>query len=71
MWLPSQDEEAGHICGAVTPPPQAGSSEELGRWQGVLLAESGSSADPESLYYDYVDLDTIANIRNAARHSFL
>uniref|UniRef100_A0A8C5F3Z7 Actin filament-associated protein 1-like 1 n=1 Tax=Gadus morhua TaxID=8049 RepID=A0A8C5F3Z7_GADMO len=30
-------------------------SEELGRWLGVLL----------SLYYDYVDLDTIANIRDA------
>ena len=21
MWLPSQDEEAGLICGAVNPPP--------------------------------------------------
>ncbi|KAJ3587477.1 hypothetical protein NHX12_011074 [Muraenolepis orangiensis] len=50
---------------------EAGSSEELGRWLGVLLAETGSSADPESLHYDYVDVDTIANIRDAARHSFL
>ncbi|CAL8332478.1 unnamed protein product [Gadus morhua 'NCC'] len=50
---------------------EAGSSEELGRWLGVLLAETGSSVDPESLYYDYVDLDTIANIRDAVRHSFL
>lgn len=50
---------------------QAGSSEELGRWLGVLLAETGSAADPESLHYDYVDVETIANIRDAVRHSFL
>ncbi|CAL8262708.1 unnamed protein product [Lota lota] len=50
---------------------EAGSSEELGRWLGVLLAETGPSADPESLHYDYVDVDTIANIRDAALHSFL
>ncbi|XP_056295414.1 actin filament-associated protein 1-like 1 [Pseudoliparis swirei] len=50
---------------------EAGSSEELGRWLGVLLAETGCAADPESLHYDYVDVETIANIRDAARHSFL
>ncbi|XP_060783664.1 actin filament-associated protein 1-like 1 isoform X4 [Neoarius graeffei] len=50
---------------------EASSSEEMGRWLGVLLAESGSSADPESLHYDYVDVETIANIRTAARYSFL
>uniref|UniRef100_A0AAQ4NW83 Actin filament-associated protein 1-like 1 n=1 Tax=Gasterosteus aculeatus aculeatus TaxID=481459 RepID=A0AAQ4NW83_GASAC len=50
---------------------EASSSEELGRWLGVLLAETGSAADPESLHYDYVDVETIANIRDAARHSFL
>ncbi|XP_070819088.1 actin filament-associated protein 1-like 1 isoform X2 [Chaetodon trifascialis] len=50
---------------------EASSSEELGRWLGVLLAETGSATDPESLHYDYVDVDTIANIRDAARHSFL
>ncbi|XP_075897636.1 actin filament-associated protein 1-like 1 [Nelusetta ayraudi] len=50
---------------------EAGSSEELGRWLGVLLAETGSTADPESLYYDYVDVETIGNIRDAVRHSFL
>ncbi|XP_033977220.1 actin filament-associated protein 1-like 1 isoform X1 [Trematomus bernacchii] len=50
---------------------EASSSEELGRWLGVLLAETGSSTDPESLHYDYVDVETIANIRDAARHSFL
>ncbi len=26
---------------------------------------------PESLHYDYADVETIANIRTAARHSFL
>lgn len=50
---------------------QASSSLELGRWLGVLLAEMGSVTDPESLHYDYVDVETIANIRDAARHSFL
>ncbi|KAK3536117.1 hypothetical protein QTP70_029350 [Hemibagrus guttatus] len=49
---------------------EASCSEEMGRWLGVLLAESGS-ADPECLHYDYVDVDTIANIRTAARCSFL
>ncbi|XP_077588995.1 actin filament-associated protein 1-like 1 isoform X2 [Stigmatopora nigra] len=50
---------------------EAPNSEDLGRWLGVLLAETGSATDPESLHYDCVDLETIANIRNAARHSFL
>ncbi|XP_065128240.1 actin filament-associated protein 1-like 1 isoform X3 [Paramisgurnus dabryanus] len=50
---------------------EASCSEDMGRWLGVLLAETGSSADPESLHYDYVDVETIANIRTAARHSFL
>ncbi|XP_034399904.1 actin filament-associated protein 1-like 1 isoform X3 [Cyclopterus lumpus] len=50
---------------------EASSSEELGRWLGVLLAETGCATDPESLHYDYVDVETIANIRDAARHSFL
>ncbi|XP_031589204.1 actin filament-associated protein 1-like 1 isoform X2 [Oreochromis aureus] len=50
---------------------EASSSEELGRWLGLLLAEMGSATDPESLHYDYVDVETIANIRDAARHSFL
>ncbi|XP_046706392.1 actin filament-associated protein 1-like 1 [Silurus meridionalis] len=50
---------------------EASCSEEMGRWLGVLLAETGSSADPECLHYDYVDVETIANIRTAARFSFL
>ncbi|XP_035290496.1 actin filament-associated protein 1-like 1 isoform X1 [Anguilla anguilla] len=50
---------------------EASCSQEMGRWLGVLLAETGCAADPEALHYDYVDVDTIANIRDAARHSFL
>ncbi|XP_038843195.1 actin filament-associated protein 1-like 1 [Salvelinus namaycush] len=50
---------------------EACSSEDLGRWLGVLLAETGTATDPESLHYDYVDVETIAKIRDAARHSFL
>ncbi|KAI1903010.1 hypothetical protein AGOR_G00022770 [Albula goreensis] len=50
---------------------EASCSEEMGRWLGVLLAETGCVADPEALHYDYVDVDTITNIRDAARQSFL
>nr|XP_046180516.1 actin filament-associated protein 1-like 1 isoform X1 [Oncorhynchus gorbuscha] len=50
---------------------EACSSDDLGRWLGVLLVETGTASDPESLHYDYVDVETIANIRDAARHSFL
>ncbi|XP_036379576.1 actin filament-associated protein 1-like 1 [Megalops cyprinoides] len=50
---------------------EASCSEEMGRWLGLLLAESGCATDPEALHYDYVDVDTITNIRDAARHSFL
>ncbi|KAL4631274.1 actin filament-associated protein 1-like 1 isoform X2 [Arapaima gigas] len=50
---------------------EASCSEEMGRWLGILMAETGCASDPESLHYDYVDVETIANIRNAARHSFL
>ncbi|XP_056328455.1 actin filament-associated protein 1-like 1 isoform X2 [Danio aesculapii] len=57
--------------GAEVAALEASCSEDMGRWLGVLLAETGSSADPESLHYDYVDVETIANIRTAARHSFL
>lgn len=51
--------------------PQASSSEDLGRWLGVLFAETGSSSPPEELHYDYIDVDTLTDIRHAARHSFL
>ncbi|XP_018612025.1 actin filament-associated protein 1-like 1 isoform X2 [Scleropages formosus] len=50
---------------------EATCSEEMGRWLGILMAETGCTSGPESLHYDYVDVDTIANIRDAARHSFL
>ncbi|XP_017330387.1 actin filament-associated protein 1-like 1 isoform X4 [Ictalurus punctatus] len=50
---------------------EASCSEEMGCWLGVLLAETGSSTDPECLHYDYVDVETITSIRSAARYSFL
>ncbi|XP_061659934.1 actin filament-associated protein 1-like 1 isoform X2 [Syngnathoides biaculeatus] len=50
---------------------EASGSESLGRWLGVLLAETGSGASPEELHYDYIDVDTLTDIRHAARHSFL
>ncbi|XP_006785254.1 actin filament-associated protein 1-like 1 [Neolamprologus brichardi] len=43
----------------------------IGRWLGVLFAETGSSTLPEELHYDYIDVDTLTDIRHAARHSFL
>lgn len=50
---------------------QASCSEELGRWLGLLLVETGSQTAPEALHYDYVDVETIANIVTAVRHSYL
>uniref|UniRef100_H3A751 Actin filament-associated protein 1-like 1 n=1 Tax=Latimeria chalumnae TaxID=7897 RepID=H3A751_LATCH len=50
---------------------EANSSEEMGQWLGLLLAATGTNADPEALHYDYVDVETIANIVDAVRHSFL
>ncbi|XP_005161361.1 actin filament-associated protein 1-like 1b isoform X1 [Danio rerio] len=50
---------------------EASCSVEMGRWLGVLLAEAGSATVPEELHYDYVDVDTISSIQNAARNSFL
>ncbi|XP_047462706.1 actin filament-associated protein 1-like 1 [Mugil cephalus] len=50
---------------------EASCSEELGRWLGVLFAETGSGTLPEELHYDYIDVDTLTDIRHAARHSFL
>ncbi|XP_061755242.1 actin filament-associated protein 1-like 1 isoform X2 [Nerophis ophidion] len=50
---------------------EAGCSETLGRWLGVLFAETGSATLPEELHYDYIDVDTLTDIRHAARHSFL
>uniref|UniRef100_G3QAX8 Actin filament-associated protein 1-like 1 n=1 Tax=Gasterosteus aculeatus aculeatus TaxID=481459 RepID=G3QAX8_GASAC len=50
---------------------EATCSEDLGRWLGVLFAETGSATLPEELHYDYIDVDTLTDIRHAARHSFL
>ncbi|KAM7398238.1 hypothetical protein PAMA_006235 [Pampus argenteus] len=50
---------------------EASCSEDLGRWLGVLFAETGSVTLPEELHYDYIDVDTLTDIRHAARHSFL
>ncbi|XP_072095686.1 actin filament-associated protein 1-like 2 isoform X1 [Mobula birostris] len=48
---------------------EAKSSEEMGYWLGLLLAESGSKADPEEFAYDYVDADRVSCIVHAAKHS--
>ncbi|XP_048193059.1 LOW QUALITY PROTEIN: actin filament-associated protein 1-like 1 [Perognathus longimembris pacificus] len=50
---------------------EASSSEDMGRWLGLLLAEMGSRVTPEALHYDYVDVDTLTSIVSAGRNSFL
>ncbi|KAJ3585215.1 hypothetical protein NHX12_013936 [Muraenolepis orangiensis] len=47
---------------------EASSSEALGRWLGVLLAETGSTTDPAALHYDYIDVETTANVIQLAKH---
>lgn len=49
---------------------QASSSEGMGRWLGVLLAETGSTTDPATLHYDYIDVETTANVIQLAKQSF-
>ncbi|XP_068615532.1 actin filament-associated protein 1, partial [Brachionichthys hirsutus] len=49
---------------------EASSSEMMGRWLGVLLAETGSTADPATLHYDYIDVETTANVIQLAKQSF-
>lgn len=49
---------------------QASSSEEMGRWLGILLAETGSTTDPATLHYDYIDVETTANVIQLAKQSF-
>lgn len=51
-------------------PHQASSSESMGRWLGVLLAETGSTTDPAALHYDYIDVETTANVIQLAKQSF-
>uniref|UniRef100_A0A8D3CMY3 Actin filament-associated protein 1-like 1 n=1 Tax=Scophthalmus maximus TaxID=52904 RepID=A0A8D3CMY3_SCOMX len=42
---------------------EANCSEDLGRWLGVLFAETGNCTLPEELHYDYIDVDTLTDIR--------
>ncbi|XP_078792608.1 actin filament-associated protein 1 isoform X4 [Oryzias latipes] len=49
---------------------EASSSEEMGHWLGVLLAETGSTTDPATLHYDYIDVETTANVIQLAKQSF-
>lgn len=49
---------------------EAASSEDMGRWIGVLLAETGSSTDPGALHYDYIDVEVSANIIQTAKQTF-
>ncbi|XP_033962267.1 actin filament-associated protein 1 isoform X4 [Pseudochaenichthys georgianus] len=49
---------------------EATSSEEMGRWLGILLAETGSTTDPATLHYDYIDVETTANVIQLAKQSF-
>ncbi|XP_015982607.2 actin filament-associated protein 1 isoform X1 [Rousettus aegyptiacus] len=49
---------------------EAASSEDMGRWIGILLAETGSSADPGALHYDYIDVDLSASVIQTAKQAF-
>ncbi|XP_006893684.1 PREDICTED: actin filament-associated protein 1 isoform X1 [Elephantulus edwardii] len=49
---------------------EASSSEDMGRWVGILLAETGSSTDPGALHYDYIDVETSANVIQTAKQTF-
>lgn len=49
---------------------QASSSEDMGRWLGILLAETGSSTDPGALHYDYIDVEMTASVIQAAKQTF-
>ena len=54
-----------HLC-----PHQASSSEDMGRWIGILLAETGSATDPGALHYDYIDVEMSANVIQTAKQTF-
>lgn len=49
---------------------QVSSSEDMGRWIGMLLAETGSSTDPGALHYDYIDVEMTASVIQAAKQTF-
>lgn len=42
----------------------------MGRWIGILLAETGSSTDPGALHYDYIDVEMSANVIQTAKQTF-
>lgn len=42
----------------------------MGRWIGMLLAETGSSTDPGALHYDYIDVEMTASVIQAAKQTF-
>ncbi|XP_071609542.1 actin filament-associated protein 1 isoform X3 [Heliangelus exortis] len=49
---------------------EASTSEDMGRWIGILLAETGSSTDPGALHYDYIDVEMTASVIQAAKQTF-
>uniref|UniRef100_A0A4W3HZ00 Actin filament-associated protein 1 n=1 Tax=Callorhinchus milii TaxID=7868 RepID=A0A4W3HZ00_CALMI len=49
---------------------ESSSAEEMGRWLGVLLAESGTSTAPEALHYDYIDVETTSSVIQTAKQCF-
>ncbi|KAM5272298.1 actin filament-associated protein 1 isoform 2-T2 [Ctenodactylus gundi] len=49
---------------------EASSSEDTGRWIGILLAETGSSTDPGALHYDYIDVEMSASVIQTAKQTF-
>ncbi|XP_042528635.1 actin filament-associated protein 1 [Dipodomys spectabilis] len=49
---------------------EAASSEDMGRWIGILLSETGSSTDPGALHYDYIDVEMSANVIQTAKQTF-
>lgn len=49
---------------------EAASSEDMGRWIGILLAETGSTTDPGALHYDYIDVELSASVIQTAKQTF-
>ncbi|KAG8508669.1 Actin filament-associated protein 1 [Galemys pyrenaicus] len=49
---------------------EASSSEDMGRWIGILLAEAGSCTDPGALHYDYIDVEMSASVIQTAKQTF-
>ncbi|XP_055500823.1 actin filament-associated protein 1 isoform X5 [Leucoraja erinacea] len=49
---------------------ETSSGEELGRWLGILLSETGSSTDPAALHYDYIDVETTSSVIQTAKQCF-